>query len=174
MIVMFASVLNQKRLLSSDEDLFSLIQLMLPVNLDRMQELFDPAAEWNLRSRNSPEAFKLIQRNRRRLAIQYASHMYRNAHILQRLGYAGIRSGRLDRVLKGKMVVDAGVPVRLRSALLLVFLRFQQMVYTGSNLSCVRDVVKDLLPEYGDMLRAASNLSQDLDPKLHENLTGVL
>src|SRR5579864_923525 len=147
-VVMLASVRNQNQLFRSNQDLFGLIQLILPVNRDRMRELFDPAEEWNLKTRNGSEAFKLIQRNRRKLAIRYASHMYRNASILQKIGYATIRSNKPDRVLKGKTVVDTGVPVRLRSVVLLAFLRFQQLTYTGSSLSAVRDIVKDLMPEY--------------------------
>jgi hypothetical protein len=73
----------------------------------------------------------------------------------------------------GKMLLDASVAVRMRSALLLVFLRFQQLVYTGSDMSAVRDIMKDLLPDYEHMLEVASDLSQALDPKLHRELIRV-
>lgn len=173
-VVLFASVRNQNQLFKSHEDLFGLIQLLLPVNLDRFRELFDPAQEWNLKVRHSSEAFKLIQRNRRKLAIRYATNMYRNAHILQKIGYAAIHSNNPDRALRGKIVVDAGVPVRLRSVLLLLFLRFQQFTYTACGLSAVRDIAKDLLPEYSDLVNVASSLSRELDPKLHESLIELI
>jgi len=173
LVVILASAWNQKKL-HSHEDLFGVVELMLPVNTDRMQGLFDPAEEWNLRSRNTPEAFKTIQGNRRRLAIQYASHMYRNARLLQRLGRAALRKAREPEALTGRMLLNAGVAVRMRSCLLLIFLRLQQVLYTGSNLSATRDVVNDLLPEYKEMLRVASSLSRSIDPKLHDSLIGVL
>ena len=172
-VAMLASIRVQGRL-HSDADLFGLIRLLLPVDADTMRRLFDPSEEWNLRARNGPEMFRLIQVNRRKLAIQYASHMFRNANILQRVGYAGRRSHRADEILKGKLLVDAGVPVRLRSALLLVFLRFQQLTYASANLSCVRDIVTDLLPEWDGLLYAAFNLSRLIDPKLHAELARLL
>lgn len=173
-VVLLASVRGHNQHFKSNEDLFGLIELMLPVNRDRMRELFDPAQEWNLKARIGTEAFKSIQRNRLKLAIRYATHMYRNAHILQKLGYAAMRSRNPERVLKGKLLVDAGVPVRLRSALLLIFLRFQQLTRTARHLSALRDIVKDLLPEYSHLVDIASNLSRELDPRLHENLLALL
>lgn len=173
-VVMLISARYHNRLWRDGEDPFSLIELLLPVNLERMQQLFDPAEEWNLRAVNRPRVFRLIQRNRRSLAIQYASHMLRNARTLQRLGYAGMGSGKRDKILRGKILVDAGVPVRLRSLLLLAFLRFEQLTYTGSDLSVLRDIVSDLLPEYQDMLGAALALSQEMSLKLHQNLADAL
>lgn len=172
--VMLALARKQGRFRRSQEDIFGLVPLMLPVDRERMRELFDPAEEWNLRARNTPEAFKAIQRNRRRLAIQYASHMYRNAGLLQRLGGSGMRCGRRDEALLGKMLLDAGVAVRLRCALLLAFLRFQQLVYTASCLNSIRDIVKDLLPDYNEMLTVASDLSQAMDATLHHDLMRAL
>lgn len=173
-VVLIVSLRNQSQIRKSNEELFSLVQLILPVSLDRMRELFDPAEEWNLKVNSTSKDFQTVQKNRRQLAIRYAAHMYRNAQILQRLGYAGIRSRRADQVVKGKMLVDAGVPVRLRSAMLLGFLRLQQLVHTGSNLNAVRDLVKDLVPEYSALLQAASNLIQEIDPRLHESLAGLI
>jgi hypothetical protein len=172
-VVMFVLARRQNRLLHRQEDVLGLPPLMLPVNCERMRDLFDPAQEWNLRAKNGTRGFKTIQANRRRLAIQYATHMYRNAGLYQRIGGAGLRSGNRDRVLMGKMLLDASVAVRMRSALLLVFLRFQQLVYTGSDMSAVRDIMKDLLPDYEHMLEVASDLSQALDPKLHRELIRV-
>ncbi|HET9282261.1 MAG TPA: hypothetical protein VFR24_09900 [Candidatus Angelobacter sp.] len=170
LVVMLALARKQDRFRRSQEDIFGLVPLMLPVDRERMRELFDPAEEWNLRARSTPEAFKAIQSNRRRLAIQYASHMYRNAGLLQRLGGAGMRRGRRDEVLLGKMLLDAGVAVRMRCLLLLAFLRFQQLVYTASYLNSIRDIVKDLLPDYDEMLTVAFDLSQALDANLHRDL----
>jgi hypothetical protein len=172
-VAMLASVRVQSRL-HSDADLFGMIRLLLPVDADAMRQLFDPSEEWKLQACNRPETFKLIQINRRKLAIQYASHMFRNAHILQRVGYAGRLSRRADEIIKGKLLVDAGVPVRLRSALLLVFLRFQQLTYAGANLSSVKDIVADLLPEWDELLYAAFNLGQLMDPNLHAEMTRLL
>src|SRR5690348_5432099 len=174
LVVMLALARKQRRFLHLQDDVFGLVPLMLPVDRDRMQELFDPAEEWNLRAKNTPQAFKAIQANRRRLAIQYASHMYRNAGLLQRLGGAGLRSGNRERILLGRMLMDAGVAVRLRSALLLLFLRLEQLVYARSYLSAVRDVVKDLLPDYDHLLKVASDLSRAMDSNLHQNLMSAL
>lgn len=174
MVAMLASVRIQKRL-RSDKDLFGLTWLILPVDCDRVDQLFDPAEEWSLRVKNRREVFKLIQRNRRKVAIQYAFHMFRNANILQRIGYAGkYQYERTERVIKGQMLVDAGVPVRLRAALLVLFLRFQQVAYASSNLSCLRDIVRDLLPDWDNLIYAASSLSESIDPKLHRQLMGLL
>lgn len=171
--VMAVSARKQRRL-SPPEDLYGIVQLLLPVNPERMRELFDPAEEWNLRAGNSPEAFKVVQRNRRKLAIQLASHMYRNAGLLQRLGRAALSNPKGSQVVTGKMLVDAGVAVRLRSFLLLFFLHLQQFFHAGSSLSAVKDIARDLLPEYGEMLRVAANLSDGLDPTLHQSLMGAL
>jgi hypothetical protein len=173
LVVMVVSARNQRRP-RFDEDLHGIIQLLLPVNVERMQELFDPAEEWSLRAKNSPEAFKMVQRNRRKLAIQFASHMYRNAGLLQRLGRAGMRRRGDSHAVTGKLLVDAGVAVRMRSFLLLFFLRLQQVLYTGSNLSAVKDAAVDLLPEYDEMLRVAFNLSKVIDPRLHQDFMGAL
>lgn len=174
LLVLLALARKQKRFWQSEEDIFGLVPLMLPVNRDRLQQLFDPAEEWNLRAQSGVETFRVIQRNRRQLAIQYASHMYRNAGLLQRLGGAGIRGGKKERALLGKVLLDVAVAVKMRSALLLVFLRFQQLVYTGSYMSAVRDIVKDLVPEYDEMLSAAFELSNVLSPRLHEDLMQVI
>jgi hypothetical protein len=40
-------------------------------------------------------------------------------------------------------------------------------------MSAVRDIMKDLLPDYEHMLEVASDLSQALDPKLHRELIRV-
>lgn len=174
LVVMLAMAHKQNRFLRLQDDVFGLVPLMLPVDRERMRELFDPAEEWDLRARNTRPAFKAIQANRRRLAIQYASHMYRNAGLLQRLGGAGLRSRNRGQILLGKMLLDAGVAVRLRCALLLLFLRLEQFVYTGSYLSAVKDAVKDLLPDYDHMLKVASDLTQVMDSGLHQNLMRVL
>jgi hypothetical protein len=171
---MLALAHKQNRFLHFQEDVFGLVPLLLPVDRERMRELFDPAEEWDLRVRNTPQALKAIQANRRRLAIQYASHMYRNAGLLQRLGGAGLRSRKRDRIVLGKMLMDAGVAVRLRSALLLLFLRVEQLLYTRLHLSAVRDIVKDLLPDYNHMLKVASDLSLAMDSNLHQDLMRVL
>lgn len=170
---MVASFRAQRRL-DSDADLFGLIRLLLPVDADTMRQLFDPSVNWSLRNCNRPEMFRLIQINRRKLAIRYASHMFRNAHILQRVGYAGRQSHKAEEIIKGKLLVDAGVPVRLRSALLLVFLRFQQLTFPSANLSCVRDIVSDLLPEWDELVYAAFNLGRLMDPKLHAEMARLL
>lgn len=172
-MALLASLRVQKRL-CSDADLFGLIRLLLPVDPDIMRRLFDPSEDWNLRARNRPETFRLIQINRRKLAIQYASHMFRNANILQRVGYAGRQSRKTEEIAKGKLLVDAGVPVRLRAALLLIFLRFQQLAYASANLSCVRDIVADLLPEWDELVYAALNLGRLTDPKLHAEMMRLL
>ena len=174
LLAMLALIHNQNKILYGQEDVFGLVPLLLPVEADSMQELFDPAGEWNLRAKVSLEVFKVMQRNRRRLAVQYATHMYRNAGLLQRLGRAAMRTGKTDRILLGKILVEAGFAVKMRSSLLLVFLRFQQLVYTASQMSAVRAIVHDLLPEYQEMRLAALNLSRAMDPKLHEDLTRVL
>jgi hypothetical protein len=157
-----------------DDELFALIPLTLQVDRQRMHELFNPAQEWKLRVKIGVVAFRAIQANRRRLAIQYASHMYRNARLFKRLAEAGMCSGKMDRVLLGKALLDAAVAVRLRSKLLLFFLRFQQLVYTGSDLNALRDIVKDLMPDYDHMAELASALSQALDPRLHDELLRLL
>lgn len=172
-LAMLFSFRVQKRL-HSQTDLIGEVRLILPVDAEAMRQLFDPSVEWNLRVRIHPETFRLIQSNRRRLAIQYASHMFHNAHILQKVGYAGALSHKPDQVIKGMMLVDAGVPVRLRSVVLLAFLRFQQLTYTGSNLGCLRDLVSDLLPDWEELVYAASGVSRMIHPRLHSEVLRML
>jgi hypothetical protein len=172
-VAMLLSLRQQKRLRSA-ADLAGEVRLLLPVDAESVRELFDPAVEWSLRAKSTPHVFKLIQTNRRKLAIQQVSHMFRNARSLQRIGYAGWRSHKREEIIKGKILVDAGVPVRLRSLVLLIFLRFQQVTYTSSNLSCLRDLTNDLLPDWDELVYAASNLSRIMDPRLHAELSHLL
>lgn len=173
LIVMTVSAHNQRKA-RRDEDLYGIIPLMLPVNTERMRELFDPAEEWTLRSKNSRKTFTIIQHNRRKLALQYALHMYRNAGILQRLGRAAMRMNKESHLAVGRLLVDAGVAVRMHSFFLLFFLHLQQLLYAGSNLSAAKTLATDLLPEYSDMLSVASRVSQILGPGLYQNLVSTL
>lgn len=173
-VAMLALVYNQNRILYGPEDLFGLVPLVLPVDANSMRELFDPAQEWGLCRKIDRKMFKVVQRNRRRLALQHTSHMYRNAGLLQRVGRAAMRTRKMDHLLLGKALVSAGFAVKMISSLLMVFLRFEQLVYTASRLSALRDIVNDLLPQYEQMRIAAFDLSQVMDPKLHEELMRVL
>jgi hypothetical protein len=75
--VLFTVLYNRPR--HTLEDLPEFLQ---PLDLDKLQELLDPATEWELRRSLSKAEFKQVQRKRFWLYIQYLRKMTNNARVL--------------------------------------------------------------------------------------------
>jgi hypothetical protein len=169
MAVMFASLRSQFKL-DQNGDIVGLTRLLIPIDKEQLMELFDPAVEWQLSRKTRPEFFRQIQINRRALAIRCAVNMIQNAVILQRLGYAAKESGNAEEVKKGKLLIDTAVPVRMRSALLLLFLYVQKFLCAGSNLSSLKSIVNDLIPDWDTLVFVAAHFAESISPELRTEL----
>jgi hypothetical protein len=84
-----------------------------PVDIEAFRNLIDPMEEEFLRSNLPPAAFKRLQRERLRAAIEYISGAASNAAVLIRMGEAARLSPETAIAEAGTRLVESGIRLRL-------------------------------------------------------------
>ena len=110
--------------------------LLLPVDVEAFRNLVDPAEEQFLRANLPPAAFRRIQRERLRAAIEYISCTARNAAVLVRVGEAARGSSDPVVAATGGELVDSAIRLRLYAFRSMVKL-YVGIVLPGAHLSAV-------------------------------------
>lgn len=88
-----------------------------PVDLEAFRNLTDPEEEEFLRENLPTTAFRAIQRQRMRAAIEYVGGVFHNAGVLLQLGQAARRSPDARVAEAGRNLMDEAVRLRLYSVL---------------------------------------------------------
>lgn len=111
----------------------SLLQKLVPVDLDAFRNLVDPEEEHFLRSNLSPGDFRALQRERMRAAVDYVGGVSRNAGLLLQLGMAARRSPEPRVAEAGRHLVDNAVRLRIY-ALMAAGKFYTRMAFPGTSL----------------------------------------
>jgi hypothetical protein len=119
------------RAFAGDEE--SLLQKLVPVDLDAFRNLVDPEEELFLRSNMSAPDFRALQRERMRAAVDYVSGVSRNAGVLLQLGMAARRSPSPQVAEAGRHLVDNAVRLRMY-ALMAAGKFYTRMAFPGTSL----------------------------------------
>lgn len=158
-------------------DLGELIPSFLPVDVEALAGLINPADE-----NGSGVDDQLDESQRVRRTIIYLRRMTHNAALLQRLGYSQLHSPNQLICDLAQQMIDAGVYVRLYTLLGLATLHtWTFLSFVSGPLKRMRwfdDVEKllssDLIPSYETLKTKAGNLTCLKFSSLHEELAQSL
>jgi hypothetical protein len=82
-IALFFVVIAKETLYRPHYELPQVIHFVRNLNVVELAELLDPHEEWALRTLNSPDEFRKLQRERIRLAFEYLRRLGHNAEVIQ-------------------------------------------------------------------------------------------
>jgi hypothetical protein len=108
------------------------VDFLLPVDMERLEALLDPATEGNLRRSLHPDEFRRLQRKRICLCISIFQRMSRNASILVDWANREAQSSDPRSVELARGLQQLAVEVRLYCLLTLMKLRFWQLIRLDS------------------------------------------
>jgi uncharacterized protein (DUF3820 family) len=180
LLFLYAAFLNLRRRQSPGAELGDLLNSFLPVNVEALSDLMNPAQQRHLQETYGREELLRIYREQVRLTMECLRRMSHNAALLQQLGYAQLRSNNQLVASLAQEMVDAGVHVRLYSFMALIVLRVRnalQLLPLFSAASCgdVQKLVSSsLLPAYAQLKDKAGNLTCLKFSGLHESLAQSL
>jgi len=122
LLFLYAGFLNLRRRQSSQVELGELIPSFLPVDMEILSELIDPAKQRHLQETYGRDELRRIQREQVQLTIECLRRMTHNAALLQQLGNSQLHSGNELICSMAQEMIDAGVHVRLYTFLGLIVL----------------------------------------------------
>ena len=154
------------------------IDFLIPVDLEKVEALLDPATEWTLRRGLHPIEFRRVQRKRIHLYVELLHRMAHNAGILIQLGNREATredqpTAELARELQQEAVrVRAYTLVAAAKLRLWLFLRVDSWGWFPSPSLCdVREVGGlSCLDSYDRLKEAAGNLFLRVGPSQVEQL----
>jgi hypothetical protein len=180
LLFLYAAFLNFRRNCSPKVELDNLMPSFLPVNLDVLKELIDPAHQRYLQETYGREELLRIYREQLRLTIECLRRMTHNAALLQELGYSQMRSGNQLIASMAQEMVDAGVHVRLYSCFALGVLHLRNALswvplIAASRSTQVQQLVSSsLIPAYAQLKDKAGNLTYLKFSSFHDVLAQSL
>ncbi len=180
LLFLYAAFLNIQRNRAGKVELGDLMSSFLPVNVDVLKELIDPAQQRYLQETYGQEELLRIYREQLRLTIECLRRMTHNAALLQQLGYSQIRSGNQLIVSMAQEMIDAGVHVRLFSFIALGVLHLRNALSWVPLIAATRSahvqqlLSSSLIPAYGELRDKAGNLTCLKFSSFHEALTQSL
>jgi uncharacterized protein (DUF3820 family) len=180
LLFLYAAFLNLRRRQSPGAELGDLMNSFLPVNVEVLSEVVNPAQQRHLQETYGHEELLRIYREQVGLTMECLRRMSHNAALLQQLGYAQLQSGNQLIATLAQEMVDAGVHVRLYTFMALIVLHVRtalQWLPLVSAASCgdVQSLVtSSLLPAYALLKDKADNLTCLKFSSLHESLAQSL
>ena len=171
---MLLGMYRRRQLIYSDEDLADILPLLLPVDMERLQNYFDPGLEWSLRNSSTSREFRSLQRSRRRIAITHVRRIFHNAGLLQTLGYAALASGEAEQGQLGKAIIDAAVPIKAQATLVVLFLTTQRVLSPSSSLSAGAEIFEPLILDYAGLRSFALDLVHRRNPNFDAEIERLL
>ncbi|HEY1528817.1 MAG TPA: hypothetical protein VGH51_21545 [Candidatus Angelobacter sp.] len=180
LLFLYAAFLNLRRRQSPGAELRDLMSSFLPVNVEVLSEVVNPAQQRHLQETYGHEELLRIYREQVGLTMECLRRMSHNAALLQQLGYAQLQSGNQLIATLAQEMVDAGVHVRLYTFMALIVLHVRtalQWLPLFSAASCgdVQSLVtSSLLPAYALLKDKADNLTCLKFSSFHESLAQSL
>jgi hypothetical protein len=152
----------------------------LPVNVDVLKELINPAHQRYLQETYGREELLRIYREQLRLTIECLRRMTHNAALLQQLGYSQMRSGNQLISAMAQEMIDAGVHVRLYTFLALGVLHLRNalswipMIAASRSAQIQHLLSSSLIPAYTQLKDKAGNLAYLKFSSFHDALAQSL
>lgn len=98
-----------------DRSIEDAVDFLVPVDLGKLEDLLDAAAEGRIRTSASVTEFRSIQRQRMYLYLEFLRRMSHNSGVLIQLGNCQVNGGRAELIEMARGLQDDGVRVRLYS-----------------------------------------------------------
>jgi hypothetical protein len=180
LLFVYAAFLNLRRRQSQGVELGDLMNSFLPVNVEVLSDLINPAQQRHLQETYGHAELLRIYREQVALTMECLRRMSHNAALLQQVGYAQLRSGNQLIASLAQEMVDAGVHVRLYTFMGLIVLQVRnalQWVPLFSAATCgdVQNLVSaSILPAYALLKDKADNLTCLKFNSLNESLAESL
>lgn len=180
LLFLYAAFLNLRRRQSSGVELSDLMNSFLPVNVEVLSDLINPAQQRHLQETYGHTELLRIYREHVSLTMECLRRMSHNAALLQQVGYTQLRSGNELIASLAQEMVDAGVHVRLYTFMGLIVLQARnalQWLPLVSATTCndVQSLVSSsLLPAYAQLKDKADNLTCLKFNSLNESLAQSL
>jgi len=180
LLFLYAAFLNLRRSQSPGAELGDLMNLFLPVNVEVLSEVINPAQQRYLQETFGRDELLRIYGEQVNLTIECLRRMSHNAALLQQVGYAQLQSSNQLIASLAQQMVDAGVHVRLYTFMALIVLQVRRSLqvlplFSAANTGDVRSIVaSSLLPAYAQLKDKADHLTCLKFSSLHESLAQSL
>ena len=165
LLFLYAAFLNLRRRQSPGVELADLMNSFLPVNMEVLSEIIDPAQQRYLQETYGREELLRIYREHVSLTMECLRRMSHNAALLQQVGYTQLRSGNQLIASLAQEMVDAGVHVRLYTLMALIVLQVRNALqwlplFSAAKCSDVQNLLSSsLMPAYALLKDKADNLT---------------
>jgi hypothetical protein len=165
LLFLYAAFLNLRRRQSQGAELGDLMNSFLPVNVEVLSSLVNPAQQRHLQETYGHEELMRIYRQQMGVAIECLRRMSHNAALLQQVGYSQLRGGNQLITSLAQEMVDAGVHVRLYTFMGLIVLHARNVLqwmplFSAAPCRDVQNLVStSLLPAYAQLKDKADNLT---------------
>jgi hypothetical protein len=180
LLFLYAAFLNMRRRQLPGAERGDLMNSFLPVNVDVLSEVMNPAQQRYLQETFGRNELLRIYREQVSLTVECMRRMSHNAALLQQVGYAQLHSGNQLIASLAQEMVDAGVHVRLYTFMALIVLQVRSSLqvlplFSAVNTGDVRGIVaQSLLPSYALLKDKADHLTCLKFSSLHESLAQSL
>jgi hypothetical protein len=154
LLFLYAAFVNLRRRQSPGAELGDLMNSFLPVNMEVLSDVINPAQQRHLQETYGPEELLRIYRQQIGLTTECLRRMSHNAALLQQVGYAQLQSGNQLIASLAQEMVDAGVHVRLYTFMALIVLQVKSSLqwlplFSAASCGDVQSLVSSsLLPAY--------------------------
>jgi uncharacterized protein (DUF3820 family) len=180
LLFLYAAFLNLRRRQSPGAELGDLMNSFLPVDMEVLSDLINPAQQRLLQETYGQEELLRIYRQQVSLTIECLRRMSHNAALLQEVGYAQLQSNNQLIASLAQQMVDAGVHVRLYTFMALIVLQVRSSLQvlplvSAANIGDVRNIVaSSLMPAYALLKDKADHLTCLKFSSLHDSLAQSL
>lgn len=180
LLFLYTAFLHVKRNHSPKVELGDLLPSFLPVDVEVLKDLVNPAQQRLLQETYGPEELLRIYRQQLRLTIECLRRMTHNAALLQQLGYSQLQSGNQLIASLAQEMIDAGVHVRLYTFVSLVVLHLRNalswmpLVAASRSAQIQQLLSSSLIPAYAELKDKTGNLTCLKFSSFHEALAQSL
>jgi hypothetical protein len=180
LLFLYAAFLNVRRRRLPGAELGDLMNSFLPVNVEVLSEVINPAQQRYLQETFGREELFRLYREQVGLTMECLRRMSHNAALLQQVGYAQVNCGNQLIASLAQEMVDAGVHVRLYTFMALIVLQIRTSLqwlplFSAANTGDVRNIVaSSLLPAYSLLKDKADHLTCLRFASLHDALAQSL
>ena len=180
LLFLYAAFLNLRRRQSPGAELGDLMNSFLPVDVEVLSNVINPAQQRHLQETYGRDELLRIYQEQVALTMECLRRMSHNAALLQQVGYTQLQSGNQLIASLAQEMVDAGVHVRLYTFMALIVLQVRTSLqwlplFSAANIGDVRSLVSSsLLPAYALLKDKADHLTCLKFSSLHESLAQSL
>ena len=180
LLFLYAAFLNLRRRQSPGAELGDLMNSFLPVDVEVLSNVINPAQQRHLQETYGRDELLRIYQEQVALTMECLRRMSHNAALLQQVGYTQLQSGNQLIASLAQEMVDAGVHVRLYTFMALIVLQVRISLqwlplFSAANSGDVRSLVSSsLLPAYALLKDKADHLTCLKFSSLHESLAQSL